>query len=90
MSISLYSYRSSVGYYGSLHMHKLSSGISIWLAERVRLLTGRERERDAQRLILLLKACFIHSQTVPGRGHGKKMVAGFLVRFNSSSNYSAN
>jgi hypothetical protein len=34
--------------YGSLHMHELSSGISIWLAERMRLLTGRERERDAQ------------------------------------------
>jgi hypothetical protein len=47
--------RPSVGY-GSLHMHELSSGISIWLAKRMRLLTGREREREMLRLILLLKA----------------------------------
>jgi hypothetical protein len=49
LSITIYIYmkegRPSVGY-GSFVMHELSSGISIWLAERMRLLTGRERERE--------------------------------------------
>jgi hypothetical protein len=81
LSITIYVYmkeaRPSVGY-GSLHMHELSSGKSIWLAERMRLLTGREIERAMRsvRLILLLKACFLNSQSVPGRGN--KVVAGFL------------
>jgi hypothetical protein len=65
-------------------MHELSSGISIWLAERMRLLTGREREREMLALILLLKACFLNSQSVPGRGN--KMVAGFFTFIFNSSN----